>query len=64
MDHIRGVCCETDLISGERPHVVRRVMKLEVFGKADSVPRAAAAVIALDARAAIAARGRFAPSAP
>jgi 6-phosphogluconolactonase len=34
-------------------------MKLEVFGDADSVARAAAAVIAADARAAIAARGRF-----
>jgi 6-phosphogluconolactonase len=35
-------------------------MKLEVFDQADSVARAGAAVIAVDARAAIAARGRFA----
>jgi 6-phosphogluconolactonase len=34
-------------------------MKLEVFDDADSVARAAAAIIAADARAAIAARGRF-----
>jgi 6-phosphogluconolactonase len=35
-------------------------MKLEVFDDADSAARAAAAIIAADARAAIAARGRFA----
>lgn len=34
-------------------------MKLEVFDDAESVARAAAAVIAADARAAVAARGRF-----
>src|SRR5712675_1646792 len=34
-------------------------MKFEVFKDADSVARAAAATIAADARAAIAARGRF-----
>jgi 6-phosphogluconolactonase/glucosamine-6-phosphate isomerase/deaminase len=34
-------------------------MKLEVFDDADSVARAAAAMIAAGARAAIAARGRF-----
>ncbi len=34
-------------------------MKLEVFDDADSVARAAAGTIAADARAAIAARGRF-----
>ncbi|PYV39227.1 MAG: 6-phosphogluconolactonase, partial [Acidobacteria bacterium] len=35
-------------------------MKLEVFNDADSVARAAAVTIAADARAVIAARGRFA----
>jgi 6-phosphogluconolactonase len=35
-------------------------MKLEVFEDADSAARAAAAIIAADARAAVAARGRFA----
>jgi 6-phosphogluconolactonase len=34
-------------------------MKLEVFGDAEAVARAAAATIAADARAAVAARGRF-----
>jgi len=34
-------------------------MKFEVFDDADSVARAAAAIIAADARAAVAARGRF-----
>ena len=34
-------------------------MKLEVFDQPDSVARAGAAVIALDARAAVAARGGF-----
>ena len=35
-------------------------MKIELFDDADSVARAAAAKIASEARAAIAARGRFA----
>src|SRR5580704_12598380 len=34
-------------------------MKLDVFDDADSVARAAAGIIAADARAAVAARGRF-----
>jgi hypothetical protein len=36
MDHIRGVSCETSLISGERPKS-DVPMNLDVFDQADSV---------------------------
>src|SRR5215831_13148872 len=49
----RCVGCQTWSPTGERP------MKLEVFDDPDPVAQAAAATIAADARAAMAARGRF-----
>src|ERR1700744_4471102 len=48
-----------DLIVQSKPQMIEVFMKFEIFGDADEVARRAADIIAADARAAVAARGRF-----